>query len=82
MSAAAPSWRNSTHRLRLPRLWIFQVVSTPLTRQWRSVSPSRGSTFTTSAPKSTRCCVSRLPATRRERSTTRSPLSGPRTPGV
>src|SRR5215468_679240 len=53
----------------------------PLTRQERSVSPSGGSTLTNSAPKSASCSVRILPATRRERSTTRIPLSGPRAAG-
>src|SRR5262249_53336309 len=53
----------------------------PLTRQERSVSPSGGSTLMTSAPKSASCSVRMLPATRRDRSTTRIPLSGPRAVG-
>src|SRR5882757_10705634 len=54
----------------------------PLTRHERSVSPSGGSILITSAPKSASCSVRMLPATRRDRSTTRTPLKGPRADGV
>src|SRR5262245_22184192 len=54
----------------------------PLTRQERRVSPSGGSTLMTSAPKSASCRVRMLPATRRDRSTTRIPFRGPRASGV
>src|SRR5690606_23198952 len=53
-------------------------TGTPAVRQLRSESPSPGdSTLTTSAPRSASCRVSILPATTRERSTTRKPASGP-----
>ena len=48
----------------------------PSVCQARSVSPAGGSTLITSAPKSPSTCVSVLPATRRERSSTRTPSSG------
>src|SRR5262245_8121770 len=54
----------------------------PLTRHERSVSPSGGSTLITSAPKSASCRVRMLPATRRDRSTTRTPFRGPCACGV
>src|SRR3977135_4463443 len=54
----------------------------PLTRHERSVSPSGGSILITSAPKSANCRVKILPATRRDRSTTRTPFRGPRAWGV
>src|SRR5258708_22013709 len=50
----------------------------PLTRHERSVSPSAGSILITSARKSASCKVSTLRATRRDRSTTRTPSRGPR----
>src|SRR5215472_413268 len=53
----------------------------PLTFHERSVSPSGGSILITSAPKSASCRVRMLPATRRDRSTTRTPFSGPDAPG-
>ena len=51
--------------------------ATPFVCQARSVSPAGGSTLITSAPKSPSSCVSVLPATRRDRSSTRTPSSGP-----
>src|SRR5262249_52903010 len=54
----------------------------PFTRHERSVSPSGGSILITSAPKSASCRVRMLPATRRDRSTTRTPFRGPRASGV
>src|SRR5689334_2288082 len=54
----------------------------PLTFHERSVSPSGGSILITSAPKSASCRVRMLPATRRDRSTTRTPFRGPRASGV
>src|SRR6266852_3453158 len=54
----------------------------PLTRHERSVSPSCGSNLNTSAPKSANCSVRILPATSRDRSTTRTPFRGPRAEGV
>src|SRR5216684_8538926 len=54
----------------------------PLTRHERSVSPSGGSILITSAPKSANCKVRMLPATRRDRSTTRTPFRGPRADGL
>src|SRR5882724_1762077 len=53
----------------------------PLTRHERKVSPSGGSTLITSAPKSASCKVRMLPATSRDRSTTRTPFRGPRAAG-
>src|SRR6266404_5928246 len=53
----------------------------PLTRHERNVSPSAGSILITSAPKSASCSVRILPATRRDRSTTRTPSRGPRAAG-
>src|SRR3984893_6039688 len=54
----------------------------PSPRPARSVSPSGGSILITSAPKSANCRVRILPATSRERSTTRTPFRGPRAEGV
>src|SRR5262249_51084277 len=54
----------------------------PLTRHERSVSPSGGSILITSAPKSASCRVRMLPATRRDKSTTRTPFRGPRAEGL
>src|SRR5882672_2189682 len=54
----------------------------PLTRHERKVSPSGGSILITSAPKSASCKVRMLPATSRDRSTTRTPFRGPRADGV
>src|SRR4029077_12531442 len=56
--------------------------SMPLTRHERKVSPSGGSILITSAPKSASCRVRTLPATRRDRSTTRTPFRGPLASGV
>ena len=64
------------------RAYTFQCTLTPASRQSRSVSPRPGvSTFTTSAPKSASCRLSILPATSREKSSTRTPSSGPGRPG-
>ena len=66
----------------LLRAYTFQCTLTPASRQSRSVSPVPGdSTFTTSAPKSASCRLSMLPATSREKSSTRTPRSGPRRSG-
>src|SRR5437764_10643596 len=54
----------------------------PFTRHDRSVSPSGGSILITSAPKLASCRVRMLPATRRDRSITRTPFRGPRAFGV
>src|SRR5262249_46621536 len=43
----------------------------------RVVSPSGGSTLTTSAPRSPSCCAAQGPSTTVVQSTTRTPLSGP-----
>src|SRR5215470_4806450 len=43
----------------------------------RVVSPSGGSTLTTSAPRSPSCCAAHGPSTTVVQSTTRTPLSGP-----
>src|SRR5262249_47385833 len=60
------------------RAYTFQCTLTPASRQSRRVSPRPGvSTFTTSAPKSASWRLSMLPATRREKSSTRTPSSGP-----
>src|SRR5215217_1998123 len=80
--ARPASERRSRATLFLLRLLTFHAVSMPLTRHERSVSPSGGSILITSAPKSASCNVSTLPATRRERSITRTPLRGPRAWGV
>src|SRR4030095_1073276 len=64
------------------RAYTFQCTLTPASRQSRSVSPRPGvSPFTTSAPKSASCRLSILPATSREKSSTRTPSSGPGRPG-
>ena len=64
------------------RAYTFQCTLTPASRQSRSVSPRPGvSTFTTSAPKSASWRLSMLPATSREKSSTRTPSSGPGRPG-
>src|SRR2546425_4351677 len=66
----------------LLRAYTFQWTERPCSRQSRSVSPRPGaSTFTTSAPRSASCRLSMLPATRREKSSTRTPWSGPSTVG-
>src|SRR5215470_7606884 len=44
---------------------------------WRVVSPSGGSTLTTSAPRSPSCCAAQGPSTTVVQSTTRTPVSGP-----
>src|ERR1700730_18522175 len=54
----------------------------PLTFHERNVSPSGGSILITSAPKSASCRLRMLPATRRDRSTMRTPFRGPRACGV
>src|SRR5512134_1941059 len=46
---------------------------------WRVVSPSGGSTLTTSAPRSPSCWAAHGPSTTVVQSTTRTPLSGPDT---
>ncbi len=67
----------------LLRAYTFQCTLTPASRQSRSVSPVPGdSTLTTSAPKSASCRLSMLPATSREKSSTRTPRSGPSASGV
>src|SRR5260370_37200745 len=53
----------------------------PFTRHERKVSPSGGSILITSAPKSASWSVRMLPATSRDRSTTRIPFKGPRAVG-
>jgi hypothetical protein len=58
------------------------VTGTPFVFQARSVSPAGGSTLITSAPKSASTWVSVLPATRRDRSSTRTPRSAPHACGV
>src|SRR5215468_9912782 len=64
------------------RAYTFQCTLTPASRQSRRVSPRPGvSTLTTSAPKSASCRLSMLPATSREKSSTRTPSSGPGRPG-
>src|ERR1051325_1590943 len=80
--ARPASERRSSATLFLLRLLTFHAVSSPLTRHERKVSPSGGSTLITSAPKSASCKVSTLPATRRDRSITRTPFRGPRASGV
>src|SRR5215207_1021071 len=80
--ARPASERRSRATLFLLRLLTFHAVSMPLTRHERSVSPSGGSILITSAPKSASCSVRTLPATRRDRSITRTPFRGPRASGV
>ena len=64
------------------RAYTFQWTLTPASRQSRRVSPRPGaSTFTTSAPKSASWRLSMLPATSREKSSTRTPRSGPSASG-
>ena len=77
MPGASGDFRSSV-MLFLFRAYTFQCTLTPASRQSRSVSPRPGdSTFTTSAPKSASCRLSMLPATSREKSSTRTPRSGP-----
>src|SRR5262245_20044616 len=80
--ARPASERRSRATLFLLRLLTFHAVSMPLTRHERSVSPSGGSILITSAPKSASCKVRTLPATKRDKSITRTPLRGPRASGV
>ena len=49
-AAIASAWRRFRQTERLLRQIVFQLVSMPATFQARSVSPSGGSIFTTSAP--------------------------------
>src|SRR5258705_7642828 len=49
---------------------------------WRVVSPSGGSTLTTSAPRSPSCWAAHGPSTTVVQSTTRTPRSGPDTAGA
>src|SRR5262249_28256735 len=78
MIAGASAALRSSVMLFLFRAYTFQCTLTPASRQSRSVSPRPGvSTFTTSAPKSASCRLSMLPATSREKSSTRTPSSGP-----
>ena len=77
MPGASGDFRSSV-MLFLFRAYTFQCTLMPASRQSRSVSPVPGdSTFTTSAPKSASCRLSMLPATSREKSSTRTPRSGP-----
>ena len=83
MIAGASAAFRSSVMLFLLRAYTFQCTLTPASRQSRSVSPVPGdSTLTTSAPKSASCRLSMLPATSREKSSTRTPRSGPSASGV
>src|SRR5215471_11679661 len=80
-ASLAAAWRRLSTSERLLRPYVFQCRASPASRQSRSGSPAGGSTLTTSAPKSASCRESMLPATRRDRSSTRMPSSGPRASG-
>src|SRR6185295_15935918 len=75
-----PSGRErSIVRLRLPRLsdWKYLPSFGTTAALLRRASPSSGSTFTTSAPKSESAIPAKGPATICENSSTRTPARGP-----
>src|SRR6266542_3145078 len=81
MPGASDAFRSSV-MLFLFRAYTFQCTLTPASRQSRRVSPRPGdSTLTTSAPKSASWRLNILPATSREKSSTRTPRRGPSRPG-
>src|SRR5258706_10998232 len=79
-AARAASFFRSRTMLRLLRFALRKMCPMPGLRKgllWRITSPSGGSTFTTSAPRSARICVAYGPITTVVRSSTRTPSSGP-----
>src|SRR6266581_4108891 len=70
MRRSAASWPSSDFRSRTRLRWLrlasMKKVLTPLRKvsapaQWRSHAPAGASTFTTSAPRSARCCTAAGP---------------------